>query len=138
MPARILVIEDNQTNLELILYLLQAFGHETHFTADGREAIAMAINTEPDLILCDIQLPGLSGFDIARLAKASSSLRRIPLIAITALAMVGDRSRIIEAGFDGYIPKPIEPQTLLRELDGFLPPHLHSLVRPAPGRLHAL
>ena len=139
MPASILIIEDNPTNLDLIVYLLTKFGHLICHIVDGMEGVLMARQDPSNLILCDIQLPGISGFKVARLLKADAAMRFVPLIAVTALAMVGDRSRIIEAGFDGYIPKPIEPQGLIEELDRYLRPDqrsVHPQARQEGASLH--
>src|SRR5437868_1108483 len=104
---RILVIEDNPTNLELMTYLLNAFGHTTLSASDGEEGVEVALRTRPDLILCDLALPKLDGFGVARRLKADPDLKDVPLIAVTASAMVGDRDKVIAIGFDGYITKPI-------------------------------
>lgn len=132
MPARLLIIEDNPTNLELVVYLLTRFGHEVDFSDNGLDGLRKACEDRFDLILCDIELPDISGFDIVARLKADVTVRHIPMIAVTALAMVGDRSRIIEAGFDGYIPKPIEPQGLLDDLDRFLRPEQRGVRQPQP------
>lgn len=118
--ARILVIEDNPTNLQLMVYLLQAFGHEALQAADGEEGIAVMGRERPELVLCDVQLPRLDGYGVARHVKADLALRHVPLIAVTALAMVGDRDHILAAGFDGYIAKPIAPETFVSQAEAFL------------------
>ena len=110
---RILVIEDNPTNLELMAYLLNAFGHDTQVAHDGEAGVRAALDRSPDLILCDIALPKLDGYGVAARLKAHAVARRIPLIAVTASAMTGDRDKIIAAGFDGYISKPIDPETFV-------------------------
>jgi two-component system cell cycle response regulator len=108
--ARILVVEDNRANLDLMLYLLGAFAHEADGFADPLGALAAAERRPYDLALADILMPGIDGYEFARRFKANAKLRDVPLIAVTALAMVGDRERIVAAGFDGYIPKPIDPE----------------------------
>jgi CheY-like chemotaxis protein len=120
MGSRILVIEDNPTNLELMTYLLNAFGHTTIAARDGEEGVAAAMSAHPDLILCDLALPKLDGYGVVRRLKAESSLNGVPLIAVTASAMVGDRDKVLVAGFDGYISKPITPETFAAEVEGFL------------------
>ena len=129
--ARILVIEDNPANLDLMTYLLRAFGHTPASAADGVEGIAAARSAIPDLIICDIQLPGLDGFDVARTLKAEPALCAIPLVAVTALAMVGDRDQILAAGFDGYLAKPIAPETFIAQLEAFLPLEQRTAHAPA-------
>ena len=109
--ARILVVEDNATNLDLMIYLVSAFGHTPIAARDGEEGLQRAEDSAPDLIFCDIQLPRLSGYEVARRLKADSRLRTIPLVAVTAFAMVGDKDKVLGAGFDGYLGKPIAPGT---------------------------
>ena len=120
MGARILVIEDNPTNLELITYLLNAFGHTTIAARDGEEGVEAALRSNPDLILCDIAMPKLDGYGVARRLRAESTLNGVPLIAVTASAMVGDRDRVVTSGFDGYISKPITPETFVAEVEAYL------------------
>jgi len=126
MGARILVIEDNPQNLRLMTYLLTSFGHTTTTAVDGQAGLAAARADRFDLVLCDILMPVLDGYEVARVFKADERLQATPIIAVTALAMVGDRERILSAGFDGYISKPIDPQLFVREVDGFLPEALRS------------
>jgi two-component system cell cycle response regulator len=134
MPGRILIIEDNSANLELMVYLLRSFGHEIIAAEDGESGLEMAESGRPDAILCDIQLPGIDGYEVARRLMEVPALRAIPRVAVTAMAMVGDRDKLLAAGFDGYIGKPIQPETLVREVESFLPGGLASTpVRPAPG-----
>jgi CheY-like chemotaxis protein len=120
VAARVLVIEDNRPNLELITYLLRAFGHTALESRDGVEGLEVMRRERPDLVVCDIELPKLDGFELAGRAKADESLRAIPLVAVTALAMIGDRQRALKAGFDGYIPKPIDPESFVSQLEHFL------------------
>jgi CheY-like chemotaxis protein len=117
--ARILIIEDNPANLELMVYLLKAFGHVPVTARDGAEGLALA-GERPDLILCDIQLPDVDGWELARRMRADPALAAVPLVAVTALAMVGDRDRVLQAGFDGYLSKPIEPETFVSSVESFL------------------
>jgi two-component system, cell cycle response regulator len=126
--ARILVIEDNPGNLELMTYLLNAFGHSTLTAGDGDQGIAAARRERPDLILCDIQLPGADGYAVARELKGDALLKHTPIVAVTALAMVGDREKGMAAGFDGYIFKPIDPQGFVAQVDSFLRAELHSIA----------
>src|SRR5438128_2265567 len=111
MGVRVLVIEDNAANRELMTYLLQAFGHETLVAHDGEAGLEAIRKERPDLVICDVQLPKLSGHELASRVKAQPVLNAIPLIAVTAFAMVGDREKALAAGFDGYLPKPIAPET---------------------------
>ena len=129
--AKILVIEDNPTNLQLMTYLLQAFGHTPLEAVDGETGLELIRHEAPDLILCDIHLPGTDGFGVAKQLKSHPAFSKIPLVAVTALAMVGDRDRILSAGFNGYITKPIAPETFVDQVEAFLPPNLHSGEIPA-------
>jgi CheY-like chemotaxis protein len=121
--AKILVIEDNPTNLQLMVYLLEAFGHTPLEATDGEAGLELVRREKLDLVLCDIHLPGMDGFGVARQLKSHPALSMIPLVAVTALAMVGDRDRIISAGFNGYITKPIAPETFIGQVEAFLPNH---------------
>lgn len=123
MAARILVIEDNEANLELMTYLLEAFGHVALVARDGEEGLAVARAERPDLVICDVQLPRLDGYAVVRLLKGDFALRAIPVLAVTAYAMVGDRGRILAAGFDGHIAKPVVPETFVQQAD----PDLHDV-----------
>lgn len=131
MPARILIIEDNPANLELMSYLLHAFGHDILTACDGQEGLEAARRESPDLIICDVELPTIDGMEVARSLKSDSALRWIPLVAVTAFAMVGDRDRVLAAGFDGYIPKPIAPEKFIGQVELFLPVIQRSTPKPS-------
>lgn len=122
MTTRILVIEDNAANMELMTYLLQAFGYATLKARNGKEGLEIAGRERPDLIICDIQLPVMNGYEVAQRIKADAALRGIPLLAVTAFAMVDDRKKTLAAGFDGYFSKPIAPETFVRQVQAFLRP----------------
>ncbi|HEV7815160.1 MAG TPA: diguanylate cyclase, partial [Janthinobacterium sp.] len=126
MPARILIIEDNPTNMELMVYLLQAFGYTPLMAHDGEEGVKVARREVPDLIICDVHLPKLDGYGVVAELKKDPVLKTVPALAVTALAMVGDRERLLAAGFDGYIGKPIEPDTFVTQLESFLPAALSA------------
>jgi two-component system cell cycle response regulator len=128
MPAHILLIEDNPANLELMSYLLKAFGYSPLAAKDGPEGLAAAHSESPDLIICDVQLPTLDGYEVARRLKADPKLCTVPVVAVTALAMVGDRERVLAAGFDGYLAKPINPETFVGQVEAYLPPDCHATV----------
>jgi CheY-like chemotaxis protein len=118
--ARVLVIEDNSASLDLMVYLLKGFGHTPLSARDGWEGIAVARREHPDLILCDIQLPGADGVEVCRQLKQDPALRDIPMVAVTAFAMVGDREKLLAHGFDGYLSKPINPQTFIADIAPYL------------------
>ena len=120
MKSRILVIEDNPANMELMTYLLTAFGHTALSAGDGEEGVAAALRFIPDLILCDLSLPKLDGYGVVRRLRAEESLRGVPVIAVTASAMVGDRDKVLATGFDGYISKPITPETFVAAVESYL------------------
>lgn len=112
--ARILVVEDNAVNMKLTVALLQREGHEILEAVDAEEGIRLAREHLPPLILMDVQLPGMDGLSASRLLKADAATRGIRIVALTALAMNGDRERVAAAGCDGYISKPIRYQEFLK------------------------
>lgn len=118
--AKILIIEDNEQNLYLATFILKTGGHEVLEAKDGAEGIAVAASENPDLILLDIQLPVMDGYAVATALRANENLRETPIIAVTSYAMAGDRERSLEAGCDGHIEKPINPETFLSEVTEFL------------------
>jgi CheY-like chemotaxis protein len=120
MSARILVIEDNRANLELMTYLLRAYKYEPVSADDGESGLELARAGRPDVVICDIQLPGIDGYEVLRRLKSDGATRAIPVVAVTAFAMVGDRDRALAAGFDGYIGKPIVPETFVSQVERFI------------------
>jgi CheY-like chemotaxis protein len=130
MAARVLIIEDNKANLELVEYLLKASGYATLTARDGAEGVRTARKERPDLIICDLQMPIMDGYEVVRELKKDPLLQRIPVIAVTALSMPGDRGNVLAAGFDGYLSKPIDPETFTRTVEGFLPPGLRAQRPP--------
>lgn len=121
MMARVLVIEDNVSNMKLATFLLESAGHTVLPATDAEVGIATAAAEHPDLILMDIQLPGMDGLQATALLKASADTSSIPVIALTALAMKGDAERIHSAGCDGYIAKPMAYKEFLATVEQFLP-----------------
>jgi two-component system cell cycle response regulator len=105
-----------------MLYLLHAFGHDAEGTPDATQGLEAARNGDFSLVLSDVLMPGMDGYEFARRFKAEPTLSSTPLVAVTALAMPADRDRIANAGFDGYITKPIEPRTFVSQVEAFLPP----------------
>jgi CheY-like chemotaxis protein len=122
--ATILIVEDNRDNMKLMNYLLSAFGYRPVTAPGGAEGIRLAREKPPDLILMDIQMPLMDGYEATRKIRADRAFRRVPIIAVTSFAMVGDVERIMASGFDGYISKPIEPETFVRMVEKFLPKRL--------------
>jgi len=118
----ILVVEDNKASSDLMAYLLRAAGHVVLTCTDGADAIEIAGRQHPRVIVMDLQLERMSGISAAALLAADPKLRAIPRIAVTAYAMVGDRDRVLKAGFQGYIAKPIEPTTFAAQIKAFFVP----------------
>lgn len=108
-----LIIEDNENNLELISFILQKNGYRTTFAVTGIQGIEMAETEAPDFILLDIQLPDISGTEVLSRLKSMDQVKHIPVIAVTSYAMAGDRQRLLAAGCDGYIEKPIDPMQFI-------------------------
>ena len=117
---RILIVEDNELSLTLLNDFLKVKGYEILKTSKGREAINLARDKQPDLILMDIRLPDISGFDATRLLKQDDQTKSIPIIAVTAFATSGDETKALESGCDGYIKKPVIIDNLLRTIESFL------------------
>jgi len=118
--AKILIIEDNEQNLYLETFILQKNGHEVIQARSGEKGIAVAAQIFPDLILLDIQLPGMDGYTVAEELRKNPKIADIPIIAVTSYAMPGDRERILEAGCADYIEKPINPDTFHAEITQYL------------------
>ena len=120
MMKRILVIDDHEDNRKILNDLLASAGYEIVEAVTGREGVAMARLHHPDLILMDIQLPEMDGYEATRLIRADSNMELIPIIAVTSYALSGDEAKALAAGCDGYIAKPFSPRQLLSEIRGFL------------------
>ena len=120
MTKTVLIVEDNELNMKLFHDLLHAHGYHTLQTRDGMEALAIAREQRPDLILMDIQLPEVSGLEVTKWLKEDDQLRGIPVVAVTAFAMKGDEERIREGGCEAYISKPISVATFLDTVRNFI------------------
>ncbi|HEX3068481.1 MAG TPA: response regulator [Thermoanaerobaculia bacterium] len=119
--ARVLVVEDNDMNMQLVEYLLEEGGYQIVKAASGEDALSIARSGDPvDLILMDIHLPGIDGLSVVREMKTDERTKAIPILALTAHAMRGDRDRFLEAGCDGYISKPIDVKTFLTSIRSYL------------------
>jgi len=121
MSTRILVVEDHEDNRRILRDLLTSAGYETIEAVTGEEGVALADTHHPDLILMDIQLPGLDGYEATRRIKANPALRHIPVIAVTSYALSGDDVKAREAGCDAYVTKPFSPRALLAKVREYLP-----------------
>ena len=120
MQLTILIIEDNEQNLYLTRFILEQRGYKTQEARDGPAGIALAEASPPALILLDIQLPEMDGYTVARNLRNIPSLHTIPIVAVTSYAMVGDREQVLASGCDGYIEKPINPDTFINEIETYL------------------
>ena len=118
--ARILIVEDNTANMALAVFLLESAGHAVLSATDAEAGLTLARDEQPDLILMDIQLPGMDGLEATALLKGEDTTRAIPVIALTALAMKGDEERIRAAGCDGYVAKPMRYRELLATIAAHL------------------
>jgi two-component system, cell cycle response regulator DivK len=121
VAKKVLIVEDNDLNMKLFNDLLEAHGYLTLQTKDGVEALRMARQHRPDLILMDIQLPEVSGLEVTKWLKEDADLRSIPVIAVTAFAMKGDEEKIRDGGCEAYIAKPISVASFMRTVERFLP-----------------
>lgn len=123
MKATILLIEDNERNRYLTTFLLQKYGYQVIEAVDGKSGIEIASQIKPDLILLDIQLPVMDGYEVARELTRKNGFQQTPIVAVTSYAMVGDKERILAAGCIGYIEKPINPETFVLEIEQYLTPN---------------
>ncbi len=114
--ATIMVIEDNEQNMYLCTFILKSHQHDVIQARSGREGIEMTKANLPDLIILDIQLPEMDGYAVAREMKKDPAICKIPIVAVTSYAMTGDRERALAAGCEGYIEKPINPETFMQEI----------------------
>ncbi|HPC37706.1 MAG TPA: response regulator [Exilispira sp.] len=115
----VLIIEDNEQNLYLEKYLLEKNGYNVEFAKDGMEALCKLEKIFPDLILLDIQLPNMDGYEVAKRIRNFEKHINTPIVAVTSYAMPGDREKALEAGCNGYIEKPINPDTFIMEIEKF-------------------
>ncbi len=120
MKRKILLIEDNEQNRYLATFLLETHGYAVIGACDGAQGIELAGRLLPQLILLDIQLPTMDGYAVARELRNNPALGNIPIVAVTSYAMTGDREKTIAAGCNGYIEKPINPETFVAEIERYL------------------
>jgi CheY-like chemotaxis protein len=117
----ILVIEDNEDNLALLEYLLTAHGYSPLLARNGRDGVRIALQECPEVILLDIRMPGMDGYEVVAAIKSTPGFEQTPVVAVTASVMPDDRERIATSRFDGFIAKPIDPETFIANLKTFLP-----------------
>ncbi|PWB50700.1 MAG: response regulator [Candidatus Methanoperedenaceae archaeon] len=120
MKPRILIIEDNEQNLYLLTFIVEKHGCEVQAARNGQEGLEMACRIKPDLILLDIQLPIMDGYTVTRKVRSNTDLDKIPIVAITSFVMPDDRDKALDAGCNGYIEKPINPETFMEQIKQYL------------------
>lgn len=121
MNARILLIEDDSATMELMLYLLKRFGFQPIIAFNGEDGLNLARSTAPQLILCDVNMPGICGAAFVRELQRLPELQHVPVVAVTAMVMEGEREGLLRLGFNGYIPEPIDADLLLAQITVFPP-----------------
>jgi two-component system cell cycle response regulator DivK len=120
MPRKILIVEDNEDSRELVVKVLRNKGYIMVEAVDGEEAIEKVVSEKPDLVLLDISIPKLDGYEVAKRLKSREDVKDIPIVAVTAHAMKGDREKVIAAGFEGYISKPVNVRELPDQVKSYL------------------
>ena len=129
--ATVLVIEDDDASRQLVTYLLVAAGHRVLAAENGAVGVRIALAESPDIILCDLQMPVMNGYEVARSLRTSMIWRVVPLVAVTAFSMPGDREKALDVGFNEHLSKPITPETFVQQVEAFLGPPFNSA--PAEG-----
>ena len=119
-PATVLVIEDDEASRMLLTYLLEAAGHRVLAAENGAVGLDLAPAEGPDIVLCDLQMPVMDGYEVARGLRSSPRWRVVPLVAVTAFSMRGDREKALEIGFNVHLSKPIAPETFVQQIESFL------------------
>jgi CheY-like chemotaxis protein len=132
MKARILLVEDNPANLELARYLLAAAGYDVLLAVHGAQGLDLARAERPDLIISDLQMPVMDGYTLLTELRRDAACRAIPVVALTAFSMPGDEARVMQAGFDGYLSKPIEPEQFTAQIADILA-SARPTARPSPS-----
>ena len=117
---KILIVEDNEKNMYLMNFILTKSGYEVIKCGTGEEAVETAVKEKPDLVIMDIQLPGIDGLEATKRIRVSEADGNIPIVAVTSYAMSGDKERVLAAGCNGYIEKPINPETFLAEVQKYI------------------
>lgn len=128
LPKKILIVDDNRDSRELVAKILKSRGYQTIEAVDGEEALEKATGEKPDLILMDISIPKMDGYEVTRRLKSREEFKYIPIVALTAHAMKGDRVKALEAGCEGYISKPIDVRELPNQIKSFLKGKWESVI----------
>ena len=126
MSARILLIEDNAANRELARYLLAHAGHQVFSASNGLEGLEQVRAHQPDLVICDLQMPLLDGYGVLARLRSQPETAGLVVVAVTAFSMPDDERRVLSAGFNAYLSKPIEPETFVAQIESFLPEPLRA------------
>ena len=126
--GNILLVEDHEDNRNIYRTILEHYGFDVLVAGDGEEGVRMASEGSPDLVLLDIDIPVLDGFEVARQLKAAEATGKIPIVALTAHSRPEDRERAAEAGFDGYLTKPVSPRSVVDEVRRFLTPSVDPAI----------
>lgn len=129
--ATILVIEDDDASRQLAIYLLESAGHRVLAAENGVVGVRIALAESPDIILCDLQMPVMNGYEVARSLRTSMIWRVVPLVAVTAFSMPGDREKALDVGFNDHLSKPITPEIFVQQVEAFLGPPFNP--PPAEG-----
>ncbi len=122
-PATILVIEDDDASRQLVTYLLEASGYRVLSAENGAAGLELALSQPHDLILCDLQMPIMNGYQVAQTLRSHPRWHAVPLVAVTAFSMPGDREKALDMGFDDHLSKPITPETFVQQIQRFLSGH---------------
>ena len=117
MKRKIVVVEDNRPIREMVTYILEQAGHDVTAESEGEKGLEQVLEQHPDLVILDLDLQGINGFEVLKRLRADEKIAGTKVVAFTAFAMVGDRERLLNAGFDGYIPKPIDPEPFTDEVN---------------------
>ena len=120
MKLKVLIIEDNEQNMYMLTYLLMNNNYEIFQAFNGKDGIKAALEILPDVILLDIQLPEMDGYQVAKELTSKENLKNVPIIAVTSHAMVGDREKAMESGATGYIEKPIDPDNFIKKMESYI------------------
>jgi two-component system, cell cycle response regulator DivK len=125
MKPKVLIVEDDIQSLYMLTFLLESGNYEVIQSSDGCDGIDKAKNFRPDAIILDIQLPEMDGYEVARILRKIEDLKNIPIIVVTSFAMIGDKTKAMEAGASGYIEKPIDPDNFISQMESFIPRQLN-------------
>lgn len=120
MKSKILIVEDDSQSLYMLTFLLESNNYEVIQSVNGFEGIAKAKDFKPNAIILDIQLPEMNGYEVTKILRQNDELKDIPIVVVTSFAMIGDRNKALEAGADGYIEKPIDPNTFISQLEAYI------------------